>query len=156
MYFFWFLKEYLKSLGADFHRVNRGGLITFHGPGQLVAYPILQLERRNAIRWYVDSLEDAIIDLLSEFNLKGEKSPHTGEILFLKYLGKVSWYLGVWIGDNKICAMGINAEREITSHGLAINCNTEMKWFGNIVPCGIADKGTFFTRTWCNTGDTLL
>ena len=75
-----FHKEYLKSLGADFHRVNRGGLITFHGPGQLVAYPILQLERRNAIRWYVDSLEDAIIDLLSEFNLKGEKSPHTGEI----------------------------------------------------------------------------
>ena len=74
-----FLKEYLKSLGADFHRVNRGGLITFHGPGQLVAYPILQLERRNAIRWYVDSLEDAIIDLLSEFNLKGEKSPHTGD-----------------------------------------------------------------------------
>ena len=52
-------------------------------------------------------------------------------------------YLGVWIGDNKICAMGINAEREITSHGLAINCNTDMKWFGNIVPCGIADKGTF-------------
>jgi len=124
-------EEYLKSLGADFHRVNRGGLITFHGPGQLVAYPILQLEKRNAIRWYVDRLEDAIIDLLSEFNLKGEKSPHTG----------------VWIGDNKICAMGINAEREITSHGLAINCNTEMKWFGNIVPCGIADKGvTSLTR----------
>ena len=78
----WILKEYLKSLGADFHRVNRGGLITFHGPGQLVAYPILQLERRNAIRWYVDSLENAIIDLLSEFNLKGEKSPHTGEKYF--------------------------------------------------------------------------
>ena len=70
----------MKNLGADFIRSNRGGLITFHGPGQLVAYPILQLERRNAIRWYVDSLEDAIIDLLSEFNLKGEKSPHTGEI----------------------------------------------------------------------------
>ena len=111
-----------------------------------MAYPILQLERRNAIRWYVDSLEDAIIDLLSEFNLKGEKSPHTGD--FFANIPSLKYYLGVWIGDNKICAMGINAEREITSHGLAINCNTEMKWFGNIVPCGIADKGTFFNRSY--------
>jgi len=71
-------EDYLKSLGADFHRVNRGGLITFHGPGQLVAYPILKFEKRNMIRWYVDRLEDAIIDLLKEFDLKGEKSPHTG------------------------------------------------------------------------------
>ena len=68
----------------------------------MVAYPILQLERRDRTRWYVDRLEDAIIELLGEFGLKGEKSPHTG----------------VWIGDNKICAMGINAEREVTSHGL--------------------------------------
>ena len=67
-----------------------------------MAYPILKLERRDRTRWYVDRLEDAIIELLGEFNLKGEKSPHTG----------------VWIGDNKICAMGINAQREVTSHGL--------------------------------------
>lgn len=119
------VEEYLREKGADFYRVNRGGLITFHGPGQLVAYPILKLERKNAIRWYVDTLEVAIIDLLAEFGLKGETSPHTG----------------VWIGDNKICAMGINAQREVTSHGLAINCNTDMSWFGNIVPCGIQDKG---------------
>merc|ERR1712127_468283 len=99
------VEEYLREKGADFYRVNRGGLITFHGPGQLVAYPILKLERKNAIRWYVDTLEVAIIDLLEEFGLKGETSPHTG----------------VWIGDNKICAMGINAQREVTSHGLAIN-----------------------------------
>lgn len=118
-------EEYLREKGADFYRVNRGGLITYHGPGQLVAYPILRLERRHASRWYVDQLEAAIIDLLKEFNLKGETSPHTG----------------VWIGDNKICAMGINAENEITSHGLAINCNTDMSWYGNIVPCGIVDKG---------------
>ena len=96
------VEEYLKSLGADFFRTNRGGLITYHGPGQLVAYPILKLERRDRTRWYVDRLEDAIIELLGEFNLKGEKSPHTG----------------VWIGDNKICAMGINAQKEVTSHGL--------------------------------------
>ena len=97
-------EEYLISLGADFARVNRGGLITFHGPGQLVAYPIVQLERRDRTRWYVEQLEEAIIELLGEFGLEGEKSPHTG----------------VWIGDNKICAMGINAEREVTSHGLVI------------------------------------
>jgi len=103
-------EEYLREKGADFHRVNRGGLITFHGPGQLVGYPILRLERRGCTRWYVETLEAAVIDLLAEFGLKGERNPHTG----------------VWIGDNKICAMGINAQREITSHGLAINCNTDM------------------------------
>jgi len=65
-------------LGADFYRVNRGGLITYHGPGQLVAYPILRLEKRHSTRWYVDRLEAAIIDLLKEFDLKGETSPHTG------------------------------------------------------------------------------
>jgi len=119
------VEEYLREKGADFHRVNRGGLITFHGPGQLVGYPILRLERRGYTRWYVETLEAAVIDLLAEFGLKGERNPHTG----------------VWIGDNKICAMGINAQREITSHGLAINCNTDMRWFGNIVPCGIRDKG---------------
>ena len=70
-----------------------------------------------------------------------KKSAHRWE--FFSYFSSFKFHSGVWIGDNKICAMGINAEREITSHGLAINCNTDMKWFGNIVPCGIVDKGTF-------------
>ena len=81
--------------------------------------------------------------MLKEFNLKGEKSPHTGIIFTLKNKLFTTKIPGVWIGDNKICAMGINAEKEITSHGLAINCNTDMKWFGNIVPCGILDKGNY-------------
>ena len=72
------VEEYLREKGADFHRVNRGGLITFHGPGQLVGYPILRLERRGYTRWYVETLEAAIIDLLAEFGLKGERNPHTG------------------------------------------------------------------------------
>jgi len=125
----------LKNLGADFVRTNRGGLITFHGPGQLVAYPILnlnnfipQVHRRKAalgIKWYVNTLEQVVIKTISCYGLEGQRSPHTG----------------VWVGDNKICAMGVHSSQLITSHGLALNANTDMRWFKNIVPCGIQDKG---------------
>jgi len=128
-------ENYLKSLGADFVRTNRGGLITFHGPGQLVAYPILNLrdfvpqtKRRKAalgMKWYVNSLEEVIIKVCAEFKLNGTRSPHTG----------------VWIGDNKICAMGVHNSQLITSHGLAFNTNVDLSWFERIVPCGIEDKG---------------
>jgi len=131
----------LKDLGADFVRTNRGGLITFHGPGQLVAYPILnlnnfipQVHRRKAalgMRWYVNTLEQVVIRTISAYGLEGSRSPHTG----------------VWVGDNKICAMGVHSSQLITSHGLALNANTDMSWFRNIVPCGIQDKGvTSLTR----------
>jgi len=128
-------ETYLKGLGADFVRTNRGGLITFHGPGQLVAYPILNLNqfvpegnRRKAalgMKWYVNTLEEVVIQVCKEFGIKGQRSPHTG----------------VWVEENKICAMGVHSSQLVTSHGLALNCNTDLRWFEHIVPCGIVGKG---------------
>ncbi|XP_075932589.1 octanoyl-[acyl-carrier-protein]:protein N-octanoyltransferase LIPT2, mitochondrial isoform X2 [Anarhichas minor] len=120
------LLDRLRLLGADVHRTNRGGLITFHGPGQLVCYPILHLGSfKKSVRWYVSELEKTIISVCSRFGIDASTSPHTG----------------VWVGDNKICAVGIHCGRYVTSHGLALNCNTDMSWFGHIVPCGIMGKG---------------
>lgn len=125
----------LRALGADFVRTNRGGLITFHGPGQLVAYPILNLRdfapeaatRKSLLgmKWYINTLEQIIIDLCQDYGVTGTRSPHTG----------------VWVGNNKICAMGVHNSNLVTSHGLALNCNTDLAWFRNIVPCGIHDAG---------------
>ncbi|KAK7172209.1 hypothetical protein R3I93_004499 [Phoxinus phoxinus] len=116
----------LKDLGADFFRTNRGGLITFHGPGQLVCYPVLNLGCfKKSVRWYVCELERTVIKMCSKFGINSSTSPDTG----------------VWVGNNKICAIGIHCGRYITSHGLALNCNTDMSWFDNIVPCGIVGKG---------------
>lgn len=116
----------LKDLGAEFFRTNRGGLITFHGPGQLVAYPILNLKQfKSSMKWYVCQIENMIIRLCAEYGIKGEKSPHTG----------------VWVNDKKICAIGIHGSRYITTHGLALNCNTDLNWFNHIDPCGIKGKG---------------
>ncbi|XP_050303499.1 putative lipoyltransferase 2, mitochondrial isoform X2 [Anthonomus grandis grandis] len=101
------IENKLKKTGADFHRTNRGGLITFHGPGQLVVYPILNLKDfKPSIRWYVCHIEKTIIHLCKKFGIKAETSPDTG----------------VWIGNNKICAIGIHGSRFITTHGLALNC----------------------------------
>lgn len=126
----------LRHLGADFVRTNRGGLITFHGPGQLVAYPVLNLRdfapeasRKKSLlgmKWYVWTLEQMVLDLLScNYGLEGARSPHTG----------------VWLGNSKICAMGVHSSNMVTSHGLALNCTTDMSWFGHIVPCGIQGAG---------------
>uniref|UniRef100_A0A8C1II11 lipoyl(octanoyl) transferase n=1 Tax=Cyprinus carpio TaxID=7962 RepID=A0A8C1II11_CYPCA len=105
---------------------SRGGLITFHGPGQLVCYPVLNLGCfRKSVRWYVCELERTVIKTCGQFGIEASTSPDTG----------------VWAGDNKICAIGIHCGRYITSHGLALNCNTDMSWFDNIVPCGIMGKG---------------
>ncbi|KAL6259967.1 hypothetical protein P5V15_009876 [Pogonomyrmex californicus] len=116
----------LRNFGAEFWRTNRGGLITFHGPGQLVAYPVLDLKQfHTSIRWYVQQVERMVIRVCAEFGIKAETSPDTG----------------VWVGDRKICAIGIHGSRYITTHGLALNCNTDLKWFDHIVPCGIEGKG---------------
>uniref|UniRef100_A0A1A8H0Q2 Octanoyl-[acyl-carrier-protein]:protein N-octanoyltransferase LIPT2, mitochondrial n=1 Tax=Nothobranchius korthausae TaxID=1143690 RepID=A0A1A8H0Q2_9TELE len=116
----------LRLLGADTYRTNRGGLITFHGPGQLVCYPILNLcSFKKSVRWYVGQLEKTVISLCSRFGVEAMTSPHTG----------------VWVGDNKLCAVGIHCGRYVTSHGLALNCNTDLSWFQHIVPCGIEGKG---------------
>ena len=128
-------EDRLKELGADFVRTKRGGLITFHGPGQLVAYPILNLRnfvpensRRKALlgmKWYVCTLEQMVIDLIKDLGVAGTRSPHTG----------------VWVGNNKICAMGVHNSNMVTSHGLALNCDIDLRWFNHIVPCGIVGGG---------------
>lgn len=116
----------LRQLGAEFHKTNRGGLITFHGPGQLIAYPILHLKQfKPSIRWYVCQIERTIIELCRRYGLQGTTSPNTG----------------VWIDDRKICAIGLHCSRYITTHGLALNCQTDLRWFDQIVPCGIVGKG---------------
>lgn len=118
--------------GIDYFHINRGGDITFHGPGQLVGYPILDLEKfKTDLGWYLRSLEEVIILTMAEYGLKGERSP--GET-------------GVWLDpfvkgkERKICAMGIKCSRWITMHGFAFNVNTDLDYFSFIVPCGIENK----------------
>lgn len=125
-------EEQLQQKGLGYYRINRGGDITFHGPGQIVGYPILDLEKfYTDIGKYLRSLEEVIILTLKEYGIKGERSP--GET-------------GVWIDasvkgrERKICAMGIRCSRWITMHGFALNVNTDLDYFANIVPCGIQDK----------------
>ncbi|XP_059486063.1 putative lipoyltransferase 2, mitochondrial [Neocloeon triangulifer] len=122
-------EERLKKLGADFHRTNRGGLITFHGPGQLVAYPILNLKTFDlGVRRYVCTIEKAVIQTCRHFgvdNVRTSDEPNE---------------TGVWVGNAKVCAIGVHASRFITSHGLALNCNTDLSWYDHIVPCGLVGK----------------
>ena len=121
----------LKEVGATYYKINRGGDITYHGPGQIVAYPILDLENFfTDIHKYLRLLEESVIKTLAEFNIKGERSK--GET-------------GVWIDvgtpyARKICAMGVRASRWVTMHGLAFNINTDLTYFDYIIPCGIQDK----------------
>jgi lipoyl(octanoyl) transferase len=148
-------EQRLTALGAEFVRTNRGGLITFHGPGQLVAYPVLDLRqfvpqeaRRKALlgmKWYVWTLEQMVIDLLaSEYGVEGERSPHTG--VWVRTKGKHE--------TSKICAMGVHNSDMVTSHGLALNCTTDMSWFDQIVPCGITGAGvTSLAELLGRTGD---
>jgi len=118
--------------GIDFFYTNRGGDITFHGPQQLVAYPIFDLEKfYTDIGRYLRNLEEVIILTMAEYGLKGERS--AGET-------------GVWLSpgitgeERKICAIGVRCSRWITMHGLAFNVNTDLSYFSNIVPCGIQNK----------------
>ncbi|MDA9344936.1 lipoyl(octanoyl) transferase LipB [Flavobacteriales bacterium] len=124
-------EKYLKSRGATFHKINRGGDITYHGPGQLVGYPILDLDNFfTDIHKYLRFLEEAVILTLREYGLESERSP--GET-------------GVWfdVGTpkaRKICALGVKSSRWVTMHGFAFNINSDLSYFGNIIPCGITDK----------------
>ncbi len=118
--------------GIEFFHINRGGDITFHGPGQLVGYPILDLDLfKTDLGWYLRSLEEVIILTMADYGLKGERS--AGET-------------GVWIDAQipgkarKICAMGIRCSRWITMHGFALNANTDLRYFDSIIPCGIQNK----------------
>ncbi|MCX7547828.1 lipoyl(octanoyl) transferase LipB [Xanthomarina sp. F1114] len=124
-------EEQLKAKGASFYKVNRGGDITYHGPGQIVGYPILDLENFfTDIHKYLRLLEEMIILTLAEYGLKAERSK--GET-------------GVWLDVDtpfarKICAMGVRASRWVTMHGFALNVNANLGYFDNMIPCGIRGK----------------
>lgn len=122
----------LRARGAEFFHIDRGGDITFHGPGQLVGYPILDLDRFfTDIHRYLRELEETVIRTCADYKLKA---------------GRIAGRTGVWIGpdargpERKICAMGIRCSRWVTMHGFAFNLNTDLRFFSYIVPCGIADR----------------
>ena len=125
-------KKQLKSKNIEFKKINRGGDITFHGSGQVVGYPILDLDNFfTDIGQYLRTLEEVIISAIGFFGLKGYR---------------INGETGVWVkdklnSDKKICAFGIKASRWVTMHGFALNVNTDLKYFDYIVPCGISDKG---------------
>lgn len=124
-------EKQLQEKGASFYKINRGGDITYHGPGQIVGYPILDLENFfTDIHKYLRLLEESIILTIAEYGLKGDRSE--GET-------------GVWLDvgtpfARKICAMGIRSSRWVTMHGFALNVNADLGYFDNIIPCGITDK----------------
>lgn len=125
-------EQRMRERGVQFFRTNRGGDITYHGPGQLVGYPILDLEKfYTDIGLYLRNLEEVTIQVLGEYGIPGGRSP--GET-------------GVWIEpgvkgrERKICAIGVRCSRWITMHGFALNVNTDLSWFGDIIPCGIQHK----------------
>ncbi len=118
-------EDALAELGAAVHRVDRGGDVTFHGPGQLVGYPILDLRRRSqGPLWYVRSLESMLIEALSRFGIAARRTP-----------GRP----GVWVGEAKIAAIGVRVSRDVTSHGFALNVDPDLSYFSHIVPCGLSD-----------------
>jgi lipoyl(octanoyl) transferase len=124
-------EEGLDRVNASFYKINRGGDITYHGPGQIVGYPILDLDNFfTDIHLYLRTLEEAVILTLADYGIQG---------------GRYPGYTGVWLdADNekarKICAMGVRCSRWVTMHGFAFNVNTDLAYFKNIVPCGIDDK----------------
>jgi lipoyl(octanoyl) transferase len=119
----------LKDLGAQFYKINRGGDITYHGPGQLVVYPILDLEQFfTDIHKYMRFLEEAVIETLANFGVQGKR---------------IEGLTGVWISGTpprKIAAFGVKCSRWVTMHGIGFNVNTDLAYFNQIVPCGISDK----------------
>lgn len=122
----------LQERGIEYHKINRGGDITFHGPGQIVGYPILDLDEFfTDIHKYMRYLEEVIIQTIAEYGLKGQR---------------LKGSTGVWLDVEdpmkvrKICAMGVRASRWVTMHGWAFNVNTNLNYFSNIIPCGIPDK----------------
>ncbi|UXI17135.1 hypothetical protein NH340_JMT03078 [Sarcoptes scabiei] len=123
------------QLGADFAVTNRGGLITFHGPGQLVAYPIINLKDfpviQSSIKRFVYHLESVIINVCEDFNIEASR---------------LKEYPGVWVqAQRKIAALGIHCSRFVTMHGVAINCDVDLQWFNHIIPCGIQDQNKSVT-----------
>lgn len=135
--------EQLAKKGIAYFHINRGGDITFHGPGQIVGYPVFDLEQfKTDLGWYLRSLEEVIIRTIAEYDITGERSK--GET-------------GVWIEpgrkgyERKICAMGIRCSRWVTMHGFALNVNTDLDYFNYIIPCGIQGKQVTSIQRELNT-----
>jgi lipoyl(octanoyl) transferase len=121
-----FLKFDPNSAGVEVHRVERGGEVTYHCPGQLVGYPILNLQRhRQDLHWYLRQLEEVLLEVLASCGLQGER---------------IAGQTGVWLEGRKVAAIGIKVSRWITMHGFALNVCPNLEGFERIVPCGIADK----------------
>lgn len=124
-------EEGLEAKGIEYFKINRGGDITYHGPGQITGYPIFDLEKfKPDLHWYLRTMEDAVINLLADYGIESERSK--GET-------------GVWLDvgkptARKICAIGVRCSRWITMHGFAFNVNTDLDYFKFIIPCGITDK----------------
>jgi lipoyl(octanoyl) transferase len=124
-------EDQLEENNANFYKINRGGDITYHGPGQLVGYPIFDLDHFfSDIHKYLRFLEQAVIDTLAEYGVIGDR---------------MDGLTGVWIDSNtpkarKICAMGVKSSRWVTMHGIGFNINSDLSYFSNIIPCGIDDK----------------
>ena len=117
----------LAAAGIEVCEIERGGDVTYHGPGQLTGYPIINLQHfRKDVHWYLRQLEEVIIRVLTGYGITGER---------------VEGYTGVWVGNEKIAAIGISVRRWITYHGFAFNINPDMSHFQMITPCGITDKG---------------
>ena len=120
-------QDQLAALGAQLFETDRGGDITYHGPGQLVGYPIFDLaEHRRDIAWFMRSLEEVCIGVARDFGIEA---------------GRIAGAPGVWMDNNKLVAMGVHISRWVTSHGFAFNVNTNLRYFDSIVPCGLRDKG---------------
>jgi len=126
-------EQFLKQIDATFYKINRGGDITYHGPGQIVGYPILDLEEMDlTVKSYIENLEEAIIQTVAEYGVKSER---------------LEGSTGVWIDTDKpgktrkICAIGVKASRYVSMHGFALNVNTDLSYFNHINPCGFVDKG---------------
>jgi len=119
--------ELLASRGAQVFRTDRGGDVTYHGPGQLVGYPILDLtQHRRDVSWFMRSLEEVFIRVAGEYGIEAGRCPGAA---------------GVWVGNDKLVAMGVHLSRWVTSHGFAFNVNTDLRYFEWIVPCGLRGKG---------------
>lgn len=135
-------RSWLAERGAEVVEIDRGGDVTFHGPGQIVVYPIIDLQARGmGIKCYVSLLEEAVIRTLACYGVES---------------GRVDGATGVWLGcgtpaERKICAIGLRCSRFITMHGLALNVNTDLSWFSAINPCGFTDKGV--TTLYSELGD---
>lgn len=117
-------ESFLREHGFDLFDIERGGDVTYHGPGQLVGYPILRVGRR--VQQYLRNLEGVMVRVLERFGIVGEGSPG---------------YAGVWVGNSKVVAIGVAIKREVSFHGFAMNVHTDLRHFDYIIPCGIADRG---------------